>query len=422
MNALFSRIVRLRQRFWLLPATGIGVALLAGLGLPRVDDALRVDPGVFGISNVDAARTVLATIATVTVSVAGITFSVTVVALQLASQQLGPRVLRTFQADRLNQAVLALFLGTAVYALVLTSQLSAPGDRIPEISIALASAAAVAAFALFVAFIHNIITSLQASTVIARITDDARAAVEHRYPNGIGAPPDDPAAAMDVVSRRQEGGRSIPVRATAGGYLTAVRAQTAFEAAAEVEGILVQHAVLGEFVVSGTLLGELVACGDHDGDLEAVATRARDAFVLARERTIPYDVGFPIRQLADMALRALSPSLNDPTTAENAMGAITGALVDFAQSDHVEHVRIDDAGEPRLLAAAPGFDDLVKVGFEQVRLAAAGHTVLCRRLLTWLEHLEHVAHECGVDADEVRRQARRLREEPGVGQRQEGYK
>jgi uncharacterized membrane protein len=128
-------------------AVGMIAGLGLGFGLVELDYALDVNPGVFTFVDLESVRAVLQTIATVTVSVAGLSFSVTVVALQLASQQLSPRVLRTFQGDRLAQGVLAAFVGTFVYALIVLAKLT--HDGVPAISVTAAILAAVGAFGLF---------------------------------------------------------------------------------------------------------------------------------------------------------------------------------------------------------------------------------------------------------------------------------
>jgi len=145
----------LRRSFGFLPAVGILAGLVLGFVLPVVDRALRIDFGIFSFTERDSARSLLETIASVTVSVAGVGFSVTIVAFTLASQQLSPRVLRTFQSDRLSQALLGAFLGTFAFCLVVLATLDAGGEALPDLSLAVAVLGAIASFALFVAFIQN---------------------------------------------------------------------------------------------------------------------------------------------------------------------------------------------------------------------------------------------------------------------------
>jgi uncharacterized membrane protein len=360
MTGFPNRVDDLRRSFWVLPGMAIVVGVVAGFGLVELDYALDLDPDLFTFVDVQSARAVLQTIATVTVSVAGLSFSVTLVALQLASQQLSPRVLRTFQGDRLVQCTLATFVGTFVYALVVLAKLTEQG--VPALSMTVAIVGAVAAFALFVAFIHRIVDSLKASTLIARIADDGHRVISHRWPVETGSPGNGPAPVP--------AGPEQLVRARGAGYVTAIDGQALVEHAGRLDALIRQRAAIGGFVVTGTVLASVHGRADLHEDAEQAV---RAAFELDDERSVVGDVGYPIRQLADVGLRALSPSLNDPTTAENAIGAITELLVQIAISGTPQPVRTDRDGVARLVAVVPELDDLVRLGFEQLRAAAADH-------------------------------------------------
>ena len=393
-----ARLHALRRWFWLPPAAAMAAAIVLAYAMPALDRLLGVDVPLFTFADYDSARRLLQTIATVTVSVIGIAFSVTVVALQLASQQLSPRVLRTFQGDQLNQGVLAVFLGAFVYALVLLTQLET-GEGLPQLALALAVIAAVAAFGLFVAFIAHVVDSLQASTVIARIAGDGHAAIADRHPSGIGAAPADAAAAARQAEERMRAPGTV-VHAEHGGYVTRVDADALMEALAHAEGFAAQRMELGTYVLRGQPLAEVWAPRATD----ALASAVRDTFVLGKERTLPADVAFPVRQLADIALRTLSPSQNDPTTAENAMSALTDVLAGVARAHDVAGLRVDDAGVPRFLACGPQLDDLVRLGFEQVRRTAATDPAIAARLARLLEALRGEAERRGRPTEAIQAQ------------------
>ncbi len=148
----------------------MAVGIVVGYLLVELDYSMELAPGVFNFVDLQSARAVLQTIATVTVSVIGLSFSVILVALQLASQQLSPRVLRTFQRDRLAQSVLAVFIGTFMYCLIVLAKLRE--DAVPALSVSIGVLSAIVAFMLFVAFIHHIVVSLKPSTLIKRIGAD----------------------------------------------------------------------------------------------------------------------------------------------------------------------------------------------------------------------------------------------------------
>jgi uncharacterized membrane protein len=163
-----------------------------------------------------------------------------------------------------------------------------------------------------------------------------------------------------------------------------------------------QCAPVGAYVLPRQPLAETWL--DADDEVGIVEDAVRAGFELGRQRTLVQDLAFPVRQLADIALKGLSPGINDPTTAENAMEAMDAVLVEFATSDRPSAIRVDANGEPRLLAMAPELDDLVRLGYDQVRVFAASDPVVSLRLLELLDHLRRVAVEQGLGTAEIERQ------------------
>lgn len=389
----------LRRSFWLFPFLAMLVGGGLGFLVPMLDSTTGGSLGIFTTSDNASARGLLETIATVTVSVAGIAFSVTVVALQLASQQLGPRVLRTFQTDRLNQATLAAFLGVFVYALTALGRLSTielgEGVSSPNAVLTFGVGSAIVAFVFFAAFIQNVVISLQASTIIQRIAEDATEVVENPYPSEIG--------------RAAEGGRhggpppaaasSVSVGARRAGFFNSIPGDRLLASARECGGVVVQRVQLGDFVIEGMVIADC-----YGESAEQLAQEIAELADIGQERTLVQDVSLPVRQLADVALRALSPSLNDPTTAENAMGSIAQVLAHVARTDPVHCERTDEDGRVRFVALAAGLDDLVRLGFEQVRLHSQESPVFRRRTVRLLEELRNVARKEEAPMEEIEAQ------------------
>ena len=391
----------------MLPAVGIAVGVSVGYVLVEVDYSLELAPGVFNFVDLQSARAVLQTIATVTVSVIGLSFSVILVALQLASQQLSPRVLRTFQGDRLAQSVLAVFIGTFMYCLIVLAKLREEG--VPALSISVGVLSALVAFSLFVAFIHHIVVHLKPSTLIRQIGVDGRTAIEHQWPQA-GEPPDRLEEARRAVDA-QRAGNGVLVRAPSAGFVSAVDADALIGLASDRELLIVQRARIGDYVLTGAVLASVYGARTA---AESGVKQIQDEFVLSQERSLVGDVGFPVRQLADVALRGLSPSLNDPTTAENAIDMLADLLVRFAAAERVEPIRVAaaDSSEPRFVASVPGLDDLVRLGFEQIRVAAAGHPAVARHLIGRLDEIASVAVAHDWDAGEIRRQQKLMSDAP----------
>ena len=398
---LAPRLDVLRRSFWVLPVVAMLIGGGLGFVIPMLDSASGGKVGIFTTSDISSARGLLETIAVVTVSVAGIAFSVTVVALQLASQQLGPRVLRTFQTDWVSQATLAVFLGVFVYALIALGRLStitlADDVSSPNAVLTFGVMAAILAFGLFAAFIQNVVVSLQAATIIRRIASDASDVIDEPYPARIGVPVEDGRKADPV-------GEGAPIRARRTGFLTTIGGEQLLEQARECDGVVVQRARIGDFVVEGATVADA-----YGAERDSLADEAGELIEIGQERTLVEDVALPVRQLADVTLRALSPSLNDPTTAENAMGSIVHVLARLARRGHVPLGRADRTGAVRLVAVAPSFDDLVKLGFEQVSLHSEGSPVFRRRMLDLLEELRGIAAAEHVSVAEIEGQLHAFR-------------
>lgn len=391
-----------RATFGFPAAVAMGLGLLAGLGLPEIDNWLDSDVPLLAFSGQDAARSMLETIATTTVAVAGIAISVTIVAFTLTANQLSPRVLRSFRRDLISQLSLAAFLGTFIYCLAVLVRLGSLGpERVPELSIAVAVLLALFAFGLFATFVGHIANMLQPSAIIASIADDARPELERPYPTGIGEEAEDLVAARSEAESMIRAGVELPVKSEGGGFLTVVRGKEIVEMATEHDALVVQRTPVGSYVLPGQAVAVawLPISGDPGDLADTLATR----FEIGRQRTVPQDPAFPVRQLADVALKGLSPAINDPTTASNAMEAMTAGLVRYARSERPGAVRVDDRGCPRFVAEVAELDDLARLGFEQVlRLAKSDPTVLTTldRLLT---RLQEVAAECRTPHAEIDR-------------------
>ena len=358
----------LRSPFWALPAVAVGGGVLLGIALPVLDRQLTRAGGVGFGGEAAAARAILQTIATLTVSIVGLAFSVTLVALQLASQQLSPRVLRTFRRDRLNQATLAAFLGTAAYAVLVLR--SVRTGEVPDLSVTAAFVFFSASLILFIAFINNIVNSLQPAHVVQRILRDG----------------------LELLERRDQGAQlpwrpltpAATARASHAGFLEHVDAERAARVLARAGAVAWQRAAVGDYLVSGDALAEVHA---PDAAREEATAAVAGVFRIGPERSLAADPAFPIRQLADIALRALSPSLNDPTTAENALGAITELLIRARDRPLSPRAVSDAEGVARLVLLPTEFDALVRLAFAQVCGHVGGDVTLALRVLGLLERV-----------------------------------
>lgn len=398
---MHAELRRLQEHFWIVPALAICFAIACGVALPLVDRQITVPDALSVSGQEDTARAVLTAIVTVGVSVAGVSFSVIVVALVLASQQLSPRVLRSFQRQPLNQAVLAMMLGTATYALFVLSSLNEEGEQpVPELAVTIAMALAAVSLGLFVVFLHHAVRSLNAATVIRRIAAEGHESVEEPYPARVGRAGNDEEATERAARIRERLSGAVEVRAPRAGYVASVNGSAILRWAASHDAFVEQCRGVGEFALTGTVLAII----RHDGPEAPDPAPVAKAFLLDEERVVDGDIAFPVRQLADIALRGLSPGINDPTTAENAMDSVTDTLARFAERPPLHPLRLDDDDEPRLCAVVPRLDRLVRLAFDEVRRDAANRPSFAVRLLELLADLKEVA-PAARESVEVDRQA-----------------
>lgn len=403
MTRLQTVAGRIRHTFWLVPAAGIVVGLALGLILPAIEHSLGL-PDTLSINrDTETARGVLQALVGLAMSLAGITFSVIVVALVLASQQLSPRVLRSFERNPLNQLVLGVFLGTATYAACVLAAINEDSqDPVPVFATSFAMLLAGISLVLFVVFLHHLMRSLNASAVIRRIAAEGHEAIEDPYPRAAGRDADDERATERELNQQLDGLVRTEIRAPRAGYLASVEADQLLEIARSSDGFAEQRCAIGDFVITGGLLATVWT---QDEPAPGLNEQICNRFILKEERLVDHDIAFPIRQLADIALKGLSPGINDPTTAENAMDSVADSLVRIALKDRGTLLRLDQEMVPRLRVARPSFDRLVVLGFDQVRRHAAGQPSFSVRLLELLASVRDLGGSAAAQSQAIPRQA-----------------
>lgn len=362
------------RRFWTLPAVVAALSLALGLVMPEIDASIETAPAWVFEGGVDGARSVLGTIAGAMISVTGLVFSITMVILQLASSQFTPRILGTFLESRVTQVTLGVFTGSFLYALTVLRAVRGGDDgRVPQFSVTLSYGYVVVAVAMFLAFIHHITTSVQVSQVMTqarlrtvatvhRMTDDAPT-----HAAGWSPRPDTPSTVLCNGDRQ--------------GYVTVIDGAGLIDAARRCEVVVELDLGPGEFVAPGQPVGR--AWGRADLAEDDVSTLLAAAH-LAEERDHFVDTGFGIRQLLDIAERALSPGINDPTTAIQAVNELHVILRALAvRPDPSPYLR-DEGGEVRATYRSQRYADhlghtveeIVHYGADTVRVLPHLRTVL----------------------------------------------
>jgi uncharacterized membrane protein len=377
----------LLSRFWLRPAVMTLVAaaiaealvLTEGVELPRWLETWIYSGGVAG------ARDVLATIAGASIGVAGTMFSITVAALTLATQQMGPRLLGNFTRDAGNQYALGTFVATFVFCLVALRSVHDADDGafVPQLAVSAALLLAGACVAMLVWFIHHIATSINLDKVVALVQADLAAAL-HALPERGEAPP--PRTAPELPAPFG------PVRAPASGYLRVLDDAALADWAEGADAMLRISVRPGNFVFPGCNVGAVSPSHLREEAEAAVAS----AMSLGTTRNVEQDLEFAVRQMVEVGMRALSSGINDPFSAVNVLDQLGASLCEVAQRELPDGVcwRGDVA---RLVRPATDYAGLVDAMFHMLRQAAPSQPAVMIRLL---EVLGAIA---GVERDPARR-------------------
>jgi uncharacterized membrane protein len=375
MNGLAGR---LREGYWVIPALCLLAAGALAVLLVRLDEALQQQgvPMAFA-GGPDSARSLLSTISTSMLSLTALTFSITMVVLQLASSQFSPRAIPTFLRDRQNQLTLGVFLATYVYALLALREIrgpEAPVDQfVPGLTIGLAFVLVLVSIGFFVAYIHHIANSIQVASILQRISGEARLAMRREYDaNHEGVQPVIPAPAVT------EGLTVVP--AEHAGTLASVDV-TRLVGVAEERDVLVRVLVRpGDFIPRGAPL-----LGVEGVDVEGVAWWKCVRQVGRRDEHS--DVTLCLRQLVDIAERALSPGINDPSTAAQCLDHIHDLMRPLATARYPREVHVDARGQPRVVTPQVQWADHVALVLDELRLWGAGSLQVRERLQQMVDDL-----------------------------------
>ena len=331
MNQLKRFWSKLRASFWFVPSLIVAVSIALALALIEAHSTgseqwLARWPRLFG-AGAAGARGMLSTIAGSMMTVVGVTFSMTLVTLALASSQYTSRILRNFMRDRVTQVVLGIFTGIFAYCLIVLRTIRGgdEGGFVPSLAVFFAVVLAMGGIGVLIFFIHHIAASIQASSIIASVADETMVAVDRLFPEKLGQGPGDddedrpgsPSAGAELAGR--PGQRN--------GYIQSVDNAALLRLAREHKTIVRMERGIGDFVVHDTTLASLAL--EVPPEKEVIAA-LQAAYSIDRYRTVYQDCAFGIRQIVDMALRALSPGINDTTTAVMCVDYLTAILARLA--------------------------------------------------------------------------------------------
>lgn len=365
---------------WVAPTIGMVVALALGAGVLAVDALVDwPDWALFAFrGEAETARTLLGAIAGAVATLIALIFTIVAVVIQLASGQYSPRALYTLLQDRPSHLTIGVFVGTFTYALVvlLGLPIAAMGDGgdISSLAVTLAFGFAVGSLVNFAIYANHIIHSVRISSILERLGSEARVAIDDLFPKRLTADASEPAMAPDGEPEHE-------VRADEPGVLVALDTDALLAEAVANDAVIVVVPPLGAFVPSGGTLIEVH--GPHD--------RAASLRRHLRLEAQPAPERWALRNLTDIAERALSPGINDPATAVQALDQLHDLLRRLVGRDFAVGSRLEADGTIRVYVPVKRWEDIVSQSLDEIRVVATGSLPAVRRLRAVLEDLLAVA-------------------------------
>lgn len=360
----------LGETFWLVPMLMVLSSLFAAFALVQIDQSDAASSSILQDWIYDGgatgARTLLGAVASATVGVAGTVFSITIAALSLAAGQMGPRLLRNFTSDRGNQITLGMLLGTFCYALVVLRSIRTEpeGGFVPHLSMSVAIVLAFACVAMLVYFVGHVAGRINVETVIELVSKDLRSAIHE-----LTAKDPQPQSPPDEYWIG-----SLPLRDSRRGYLQHLDEEGLATWAAKHKVTIRLLIGPGDYVFPGATVA-LVA-----PPIDGAETAIRNATALGGCGSISSDLRFAVRQLVEVAVRALSPGINDPHTALAVLDRLGAALCDLVPLHLPTGVSIRE-NRPVLVVPHVQYDQLLDTMFNMIRQSAAAHPAISIRLI-----------------------------------------
>jgi uncharacterized membrane protein len=380
----------LRTSLWPVPLAMIAAALLLFYGALQLDAATSARSPWLGATwlyrgEAEDALQLLSTLVTGIITMASIVFSITIMTLTLAANQFGSRLVPTYMSDLRTKLALGLFAMTTVYGLLgmrLVERSMAPAE-VPHIVVSLGLVLGLACVLTLLFFLHQVARSIVADQVIARVVRDLDESIDRlppleadSYAKTGDAPPGPAAGPGFILPARQEG------------YIQSIEHGPLVELLSRHDLVLSLNSRAGTFMCVGGWLGTIQPgpALQHE-----VVEGIRKRIVIGDVRTASQDLEFSIRQLIDVALRALSPGINDANTAVVVVDRLQGALSRLMGKALPPGVHRDHAGVPRLTSPVYGYAEVLKMAFNQIRHSAAPQPHVILTLLKAIHRIgEHV--------------------------------
>lgn len=376
-----------RESFWFAPAMISVLSAVGAFGVLRLDGAIdQADMASnWFVRDASAARQILTSVAGTVITLAGIVFSITLVAISMASSQFGSRLLRCFMVDSFSDQLVGLLLGTSLFCYIVLNRVfsgdSVESAFVPQFATAIAAMMGLASVSMLIWFVHDTSQILQAPKLIATVAADLDDAVERLLPDNKQDEQAAPTCCAETVATRQQQ-PSLPVTSKNDGYIEGVDLDAMIDIATQHNGLISIIHRPGHFVTTLTPIAELFCNPLPDDEIrEAVQAAMSAAFVVGMRRTPRQDVTCSIIELVEVADRALSPGVNNPFAAMNCIDRLAAALSRVVNRPFPPAQHFDCDGELRVITSPITFPQLLQDAFAHIRQYGASTVPVAIRLI-----------------------------------------
>lgn len=378
---LLSLWETIRTSLWFVPSAMVIIYSGIALILTRYESVL---PSAFEVlfysGSAEGARLLLSTVAGSMMTIVSITFSITIVALTLTISQFGPRLLRNFMADRGNQIVLGAFIATFVYCLLVLKEIQTTDGtiHIPRLAVSVGLVLALVNLGILIYFLHHISTSIHATNVINSVFKDLENRIVQFFEQ-----PDDTSQTNSLTERDlPDFENAMHVNSGASGYLKAIDVANMLEFAEQHNLVIQMQYRPGDYVFKSTPLAAVIVDTDPDSNM---ADKIASFFLLGSSRSPEQDIEFAIHQLVEVAVRALSPGINDPYTAIGCIDRLGDIICRLSSLNFPPRYRYDKDGTLRLVMDVLTYDGILDAAFNQIRQYTGDSVAVKIRMLETLK-------------------------------------
>lgn len=392
---IYNLWITLQTSFWFLPTLMILVLFCMSFVTLRLDQLVdyhqSLSPFEINRDSIldvllavgpEGARATLMTVASSMISVAGVTFSITIVALTLAASQLGPGLLRNFMQDKSTQFVLGSFSSTFVYCLLILRSIQSTAGNIfvPTLSVTISVVLAILNVGVLIFFIHHISVSLKAESVIVAVYTSLIADIDRIFSDISPDEKDSPESGKTEIVQRTSGEYSFEkaFNTERSGYIQAIDHEILMGRCSESDWVMELTVKAGDFTVAGSRIATIYAASEvQDDALHGIS----DAFILGYQRTPEQDVEYAIHQMVEIGVRSLSPGINDPFTAISCIDYLSSTMCSLSKKQLPSPHCCDSNEQLRLILKTYTFGGLLDSAFNQLRQHSRSSVAVTIRLM-----------------------------------------